>query len=100
MIGTKVRSIPSRSLNPSLAFCRKRTTLVMSTSATVQAWGIVCLLFSMLVAIARRMGLSGVVVPGVGADVAAAGADVFRCSPLAVAGWARLATKSSMSFLL
>src|SRR5438445_756891 len=56
MIGTKVRSIPSRCLKLSLTFCRKRTTLVISTSATVQACGIVCLLFSMLLAIGRRIG--------------------------------------------
>src|SRR5438270_362649 len=47
----------------------------MSTSATVQACGIVCLLLSMLLAIARRIGLSGTVVPG---DSAGAGADADR----------------------
>src|SRR3954454_24032187 len=51
-------SAPSRCLNASLMLSRYRTTLVMSISTEVQAWGEVRTLRTMCSAMARRIGVS------------------------------------------
>src|SRR2546426_6238655 len=55
----------------------------------------------MLLAIDRRIGVSGTLVSPAGAAGAGrASVATCRCSPFAATGWARRPTKSSMSFLL
>src|SRR5438552_1090229 len=58
----------------------------MSTSATVQACGIVCLLLTMLLAMARRMGLSGTGVPGTAGAPAGRGGALLHLDLLQDAG--------------
>src|SRR5437588_7451576 len=80
-------SAPSRCLKDSLMLSRKRTTLVMSISTEVQAWGEVRTLRTMCSAMARRMGvrpstwspiaiegIGGMAVMGAGAGAACMGA--------------------------